>query len=101
METIDSDDLDVLESNTHSFIVKVWLEETRVEGGQVTWRGHITHVPGGERRHIKSLSEIIDFIFPYLETMNAKIEIHWRIRRLAKQWIRNMNHRLSTPERRS
>jgi hypothetical protein len=64
--------MDLYESNTHSFIVKVWLEESVEEAGQATWRGHITHVPSGERRYVENLSEITAFIVLYLENMGVK-----------------------------
>lgn len=60
------------ESRTHSFIIKIWLEETLEEDGQATWRGHITHVPGGERHYIQDLNAIPLFIEPYLERMGAR-----------------------------
>ena len=69
--------MDVLESNTHSFIVKVWLEETAEEAGQATWRGHITHVPSGERRYLQDLDKIAAFIAPYLEEMGVKLDLGW------------------------
>ena len=55
------------ESDTESFVVKVWLEETVEETGRAKWRGHVTHVTSGERRYLESLSGIVDFIKPYLE----------------------------------
>jgi hypothetical protein len=61
------------ESNTHSFIVKIWLEETAEEAGQATWRGHITHVSDGERRYLKDLDGITAFIAPHLEQMGVKL----------------------------
>ena len=36
--------------STLSFIVRIWVEETAEESGRSSWRGHITHVPSGERR---------------------------------------------------
>ncbi len=54
---------------SHSFIVKIWLEETAVEAGQAKWRGHITHVPDGVRRYVESLDEISTFISAYLKAM--------------------------------
>jgi hypothetical protein len=60
------------ESNTQSFIVKIWLEETLEEDGRATWRGHITHVPDGERRYLKQLNEIVAFILPYLNKMGVQ-----------------------------
>jgi hypothetical protein len=58
---------------THSFIVKIWLNETDEARGAARWTGHITHVPDGERRYLTELSEIREFIVPYLKAMNARI----------------------------
>jgi hypothetical protein len=69
------------ESNTQSFIIRIWVEERADEGGQGVWRGHITHVPSGERRYLKTLGEIGDFIAPYLEEMGVIIGVRWRLRR--------------------
>ncbi len=73
------------ETHTHSFIVKIWLEETVAEDGRATWRGHITHVPGGERRYLKKLSDVSEFIVPYLNRMGVPTGMGWRI----KQWLRH------------
>lgn len=58
--------MDLSESQVHSFIVKLWLESVAEEAGRAVWHGHITHVPGGERRHFRDLDEIRDFIEPYM-----------------------------------
>ena len=50
------------ESKVQSFIIKLRLEDAGDETGRVVWHGYITHVPGGERRYLKSLSDITDFI---------------------------------------
>jgi hypothetical protein len=55
----------------HSFIVKVWLEKDATNSGK-TWRGHITHVPSGEKRYLKNLGEIAIFIEPYLRAMGIR-----------------------------
>lgn len=68
------------ESNTHSFIVKVWLEETAEEAGRAAWRGHITHVSNGERGYLQDLEKIAAFIEPYLERMGVKVE--------KRQWVK-------------
>lgn len=73
--------MDEIESEAQSFIVRVWVEERAEEGDRGTWRGHITHVPGGERRYLKNLDEIGDFIAPYLESMGVKLGLRWRMRR--------------------
>jgi hypothetical protein len=73
--------LDCPEEYTHSFIVKIWLEETAEEAGRATWRGHITHVPSGKRRYLQNVDDIVTFIAPYLEGMGVKLGIWWRVRR--------------------
>lgn len=73
-----------MEPGTHSFIIKIWLEETVEEAGKATWRGHITHVPSGTRRYLKNLGDITDFVTPYLEEMGVKPGLFWRARR----WLR-------------
>src|ERR1051326_8271374 len=54
--------MDELEPISQSFIIKVWVEEHSDAGGSGTWRGHITDVLSGERRYVKNLDEIGDFI---------------------------------------
>jgi hypothetical protein len=78
--------MDEIESAAQSFIVRVWVEERAQEGGQSTWRGHITHVPSGERRYLKNLDEIGDSISPYLEAMGVKLGVRWRMR----CWLRHL-----------
>ena len=81
--------MDQLEPNTHSFVLKIWLEETAQEAGHVTWRGHITHVPSGKRLYVEDLDKIILFILPYLETLGVRLGLRWRLRR----WLnRNKNN---------
>ena len=62
------------EPHTHSFIVKIWLEETLEEDGRAIWRGHITHVPSGERLYLQDLDTIRLFIEPYLEMMGVNLD---------------------------
>ena len=71
-------------TTTHSFIVKIWLEDTAEEAKSVTWRGHITHVFSGKRRYLQDLDDIAAFITPYLRAMGGKPSLSWRIR----QWFR-------------
>jgi hypothetical protein len=85
--------MDPIEAHTHSFIVRVWLEESIEEAGRATWRGHITHVPGGERIYLEDLDRIRTFITPYVEQMGIKFSFidnlkrrlaHWRTRSRAR-----------------
>jgi hypothetical protein len=70
---------DPVEPDPQSFIVRIWLEETAEEAGQARWRGHITHVPSGERRYLKDLSDLCLFIAPYLESMKVRLGFRWRV----------------------
>jgi hypothetical protein len=76
----------VSEYDPHSFIIKVWIEETAEEAGRATWRGHITHVPGGERRYIDNLDDIIAFVSHYLTGMGVRFGLRARVSRWLKPW---------------
>jgi hypothetical protein len=62
------------EDHTHSFILKIWLQEAAREAGRALWRGHITHVPSGKRRYVRSLDDISSFVAPYLQAMGVTLE---------------------------
>lgn len=64
--------MDLPESTGCSFIIKIWLEETAEEAHDAVWRGHITHVPSGERRYLKDLESILAFIKPFLEKLGVE-----------------------------
>ena len=83
--------MDLYEANTHSFIVKVWLEETIEESDRTVWRGRITHVHSNKRRYVKSLDDIAAFIAAYLHDMGVEFGVWWRVR----QWLKRRN--LSRP----
>jgi hypothetical protein len=57
--------MDSLETNTHAFVIRIWLEEGKEEGRAI-WRGHITHVLSGRRSYFDSLEGITTFILSYL-----------------------------------
>lgn len=63
--------MDLPEAHTHSFVIKIWLEENPQEASQALWRGHITHVPSGTRRYFQDLTVIADFMQPYLQIPTA------------------------------
>jgi hypothetical protein len=73
-----------LELSPQSFIIKIWLEEAAEEAGRATWRGHITHVPSGERRYVQDLEKVTAFIAPYLEKMGVKLGRRWSLRKWLK-----------------
>jgi len=73
-----TDDSDSGESCVHSFVVKLWLEETEQGSGHAVWRGRISHVSSGERQFVKNPNEVSAFISQHL----AKTEFgpgEWRI----------------------
>jgi hypothetical protein len=80
--------MEPLEPDAQSFIVKVWVEDSAGKTGRGVWHGHITHVPSHERRYLKDLGEIEDFIAPHLEEMGVKLGIRWRLRRWFKRVIK-------------
>jgi hypothetical protein len=80
--------MDLFESNTHSFIVKIWLEDN----DPVTWRGHITHVQSGRRCHFENLSTLVDFVTPYLEQMGATFGRLQRMKLWFKRWRSHSKH---------
>lgn len=78
--------MDEMESATHSFIIRIWVEERSEEAGQGIWRGSITQVSSGRRRYLNNLEEIADFIIPCLQEMGMKPGMCWRIR----LWLRRL-----------
>ena len=78
--------MDQVEPDTQSFIVKVWVEDRAGETGGGAWHGHITHIPSRDRRYLKNLEEIQDFIAPHLEAMGVKISRRWRL----KSWLKRL-----------
>jgi hypothetical protein len=77
-----------LESDSQSFIVKIWVEERAQRGSRGVWRGYITHVSSGRRRYLENLDEIGDIIAPYLELMGIKLGVRWRMRNWLKRLTR-------------
>jgi hypothetical protein len=83
--------MDIPESKVHSFVVKLWLEESGDEPARIDWHGYITHVPGGERRYLKRLSDVSDFIARYLEEMGVEPRAQMGVRRC----LRRLNLKLT------
>jgi hypothetical protein len=63
------------EQEPQSFVLKIWVEETAEEARQVTWRGHITHIPSNARQYVQDLDEIVLFVAPYLERLGVKLKV--------------------------
>ena len=58
--------MDLPDTASHSFIVRLWIERTPEEAGGTRWRGRIFHVPSGAGRTFDTLDVIVDFIGLYL-----------------------------------
>lgn len=67
-------DSDLFPLENHSFIIRVWRENTTNSSDFGFLRGHITHVPSENRQYIQQLDEIAVFIEPYLERMGIRFE---------------------------
>jgi hypothetical protein len=62
------------EYERHSFVIKIWLEDSDDSSHQAKWRGQITHVGDQEKRYVESLHDITSFIRGYLIRMGARVE---------------------------
>jgi hypothetical protein len=71
---------DPLERMINSFIVKIWLTNPE-RRDSAEWRGQITHVATQERRSLKSLEDITEFIKPFLERMGVRVAPGLRLKR--------------------
>lgn len=72
----------------HSFIIKLWLEQaSEGEADSVTWHGHITHVPGGERAYLKDLDAATAFITAYLEAYGVRFSASGRFTRRLRRLL--------------
>lgn len=78
--------MDPYEPNTHTFVIRLWLEETVQEQGKATWRGHITHLLSKKRRYLQEPDDVIFFIMPYLMEMGVKVQLKWRIKWWLARW---------------
>ena len=76
------------ESQVHSFVIKLWLEQSGDDVNRIVWRGYITHVPDGERRYLKKVSDVTDFIDGYLPQLGANSNESGFIR-----WLRRLKPR--------
>jgi hypothetical protein len=63
--------MDSFQLENHSFIIRIWREDTSDSPDTSIWRGHITHVPSGERRYLQKLEDITSFVKPYVENMGV------------------------------
>ncbi|MFW6097934.1 MAG: hypothetical protein ACOC9Z_07650 [Chloroflexota bacterium] len=84
--------MELLELYTHSFVIKIWLEETAEESDRARWRGHITHVDSKKRRHFQELEDILAFVWPYLQSMGVAD-------RKVERFLKDLNSKSRLPNR--
>jgi hypothetical protein len=70
----------------HSFVIRIWLEESAEETGRTNWRGHITHVQSGQRKYFNELADVQSFIITYLRLLGAEDQSH----RPLASWLRRI-----------
>jgi hypothetical protein len=58
--------MDQTEDQRLSFVVTLWREDDLGDTRSPGWRGHITHVPSGQRRYLKKLCDAVDFIASFV-----------------------------------
>lgn len=78
--------MDLVDLKTHSFVIKIWIEGSPEGSSPTSWRGHITHVPSGERRYLKDLDGIKMFIAPYLKVLGVEQGAYRRARGWLRRW---------------
>ena len=66
--------VDQADASGQAFIIRIWIEETAQAAARATWRGHITHVPSGERRYLSGLEDVVTFLKSFLVRMGISIE---------------------------
>ena len=66
--------MQLFETSTESFIVKIWTDEAN---NTQAVQGQITHVLSGEQRNFNTLDEINGFMMPYLQEIGMDIGSNW------------------------
>jgi hypothetical protein len=71
--------MDLADTPICSFVVRLWIEESKPGMGSVTWRGHVTDVLRNERRHVSSLPAITDAMAPRLLELGVRFGWSWHL----------------------
>ena len=59
--------VNTIDDNTHSFILRFWLEPRELENAKPIWRGVVEHVASGQRRYLQDLDDIKGFVASILQ----------------------------------
>ena len=77
----DGDHRHEIEPGVHAFVVRVWREDGAARAHRAPWRGNITHVTSGRRRHITSIGQLDLFVVHYLHMLHVRLPLFWRLYR--------------------
>lgn len=58
---------DQSQDTSHTFIARFWLELREIKGAKPIWRGVVEHISSGQRRYLKDLDEIKEFITVHMK----------------------------------
>lgn len=50
-----------------SFVIRLWREETAVSPEGAVWRGHVTHVPSGQKHYFQDVATLDELFESYLQ----------------------------------
>lgn len=71
-----------------SFVIQVWIEEPLDTTSETRWHASITHVATGDRRYVRRLHEICDFVAHYLSIAGVRPQGGWHCLRRLLPWLR-------------
>lgn len=60
------------DEETQVFIVRLWCERREIEDARPMLRGTVEHVASGERRSVRDLMDIVDYLLLHLEAMAVR-----------------------------
>lgn len=69
-----------LEPEAQSFVIKLMLDTNQDRHSKRRWRGHISHVPSNERRNLKNLVDISNFVAEHLHSQGVDLGWWWRLK---------------------
>lgn len=68
-----------IEHNSHSFVVTIWTEQETSPRLRTELRGQITHAYTKDRGVVTELSDILEFIRPYVTAMGVRLPVRSRL----------------------
>ena len=60
--------------DSHSFVIKLWIEQTAEEADEALWAGRISHVCSNDHRYVRHLRDVIDYLGPYLLDLGVAVD---------------------------